>query len=122
MELQNGLSIVTLIMCIITLTMATAALMPQIKQGLVMLRDGLLWAILLSILGTVGFVGWTRLGEARQRHAAAMDVEFTEPVVPVQTFRPVVSDAPDLVTSSSVNSRRSEMRRRGYASAPPSPP
>lgn len=79
MTVQFGLNIVTLVMCIITLTMATAALMPQIKMGMVILRDGLLWALLLGIVGFVGFVGWTRLHEKRSGEKPTIDaLSFVE--------------------------------------------
>lgn len=60
MILQIGLNIVTLVMCVLTLTMATAALMPHLKQAIVMLRDGLLWLTLLAVVGGVAVVGWGR--------------------------------------------------------------
>ena len=60
MTLQIGLNIVTLVMCVLTLTMATAALMPHLKQAIVMLRDGLLWLTLLAVVGGVAVVGWGR--------------------------------------------------------------
>lgn len=66
MSVQVGLNLVTLVMCIITLAMATAALMPQIKAGLVLLRDLALWGILVGVLVMVGFVGWVRLIEVRR--------------------------------------------------------
>ncbi len=66
MSVQVGLNLVTLVMCIITLAMATAALMPQIKAGLVLLRDLMLWGILVGVLVLVGFVGWKRLIELRR--------------------------------------------------------
>ena len=65
MPLYVGLHIVTLVMCVVTLTLAVAALMPQLKLGLMLLRDGLLWALLLVIIAFVGFVGWGRLFELR---------------------------------------------------------
>ena len=65
MPLQVGLNLLTLAMCVITLTLATAALMPQITHGLRLLRDGVLWAILLGIIAFVGVVGWSRLYEIR---------------------------------------------------------
>ena len=58
--LQIGLNIVTLVMCVVTLAMATAALMPQIQHGLKLLRDGLMYATFAGVLGMVGFVGWSR--------------------------------------------------------------
>ena len=69
MSLQVGLNIVTLIMCILTLAMASAALMPQIKQALALLRDGLLWLMLISVIVFVGIVGWGRLLQARRQNA-----------------------------------------------------
>lgn len=78
-EIQNGLNLVTLVMCIVTLTLATAALMPQLKQGLIMIRDGLLWALLIGVVGVVGLVGWGRLYEVRQERAR--QAEFYDPVI-----------------------------------------
>lgn len=78
MTVQFGLNIVTLVMCIITLTMATAALMPQIKMGMVILRDGVLWALLLGIVGFVGFIGWTRLHEKRMERLPLEENATTE--------------------------------------------
>lgn len=62
---QVGLNLVTLVMCVLTLTMATAALMPQLKQGLILLRDGLMWTLMLGVVLTVAFVGWSRLLEVQ---------------------------------------------------------
>lgn len=73
MSVQVGLNLVTLVMCIITLAMATAALMPQIKAGLVLLRDLVLWGILVGVLVMVGFVGWMRLIEIRRERQQTAD-------------------------------------------------
>lgn len=69
MSFQVGLNIATLVMCLITMAMASAALMPQMKRGLIILRDGLLWGLAVGTVGLVAFVGWMRLHEARQRRA-----------------------------------------------------
>lgn len=70
MPLQVGLNIVTLVMCIITLAVATTALLPQIKAGLVLLRDLVLWSLLACFLGFVGFYGWARLVEIKSQDTA----------------------------------------------------
>ena len=99
MTVQVVLNIVTLIMCILTLAMASAAMMPQIKQALALLRDGLLWLILVSVIGVVGAIGWSRLMQARQRTQpeevpavlsvlpARNDVEQRAPAIPAPTSR-----------------------------------
>ena len=107
MELQNGLNVATLIMCLVTLTMASAALVPQIKQGLVMLRDGLLWAILLGIIGMVGFIGWGRLQDMRQRRVE--DVDSTSYETQVESL---AVTAPDTVVNSSVYAKESWLSQR----------
>ncbi len=84
MPLYIGLNVVTLVMCIVTLTMAVAALMPQIKQGLQLLRDGLLWALLLGIIAFVGFIGWGRLFELRHQTTQATE----DPLAEIFDFRP----------------------------------
>ena len=70
MTIPESLNVVTLIMCVVTLTMASLALMPQIKQGLTVLRDSVLWAILLGIVIAVGVTGWIRFVEVQQRHTS----------------------------------------------------
>lgn len=75
MPLQVVLNIVTLVMCIITLSVATAALLPQIKAGLVLLRDLLLWTSLAGFLGFVGIYGWARLVEIKSENWSDETVE-----------------------------------------------
>ena len=70
MTIPESLNVVTLIMCVVTLTMASLALMPQIKQGLTVLRDSVLWAILLGIVIAVGVTGWIRFVEVQKRHTS----------------------------------------------------
>ena len=70
MTIHESLNVVTLIMCVVTLTMASLALMPQIKHGLTVLCDSVLWAVLLGIVIIVGVMGWMRLVEAQQRHTS----------------------------------------------------
>ena len=69
MTFQVSLNIATMIMCVVTLTVASLALMPQIKQGMVIVRDTVLWVVLLAIVAVVGVVGWSRLHQAQQRRA-----------------------------------------------------
>ena len=78
MTIPDSLNVVTLIMCVVTLTMASLALMPQIKQGLTVLCDSVLWAVLLGIVITVGVIGWIRLVEVQQRHASEDTAELSE--------------------------------------------
>ncbi len=78
MTIHESLNVVTLIMCVVTLTMASLALMPQIKQGLTVLCDSVLWAVLLGIVITVGVIGWIRLVEVQQRHASEDTAELSE--------------------------------------------
>lgn len=95
MSVQSGLNIVTLVMCIITLAMATAALMPQIKLGLVILRDGLLWATLLGVVGFVGFVGWSRLLESPRTPLSASFEVDAKPIFSRESESSAEPDAPD---------------------------
>ncbi len=67
MTIPESLNVVTLIMCVVTLTIASLALIPQIKLGLTILRDSVLWAVLFGIVIAVGVMGWMRLVEAQQR-------------------------------------------------------
>lgn len=93
MPLYVGLNIATLVMCVITLTLATAALMPQIKQGLQLLRDGLLWALLLGVIAFVGFIGWGRLFELRQ---GEMTPTTDAPLAEMFDFRLTSEPEPEL--------------------------
>ena len=67
MTFHVGLNIVTLIMCAVTLTIASLAVLPQIKLGLLILRDSILWTALLGIVVAVGAVGWKHFHDAQQR-------------------------------------------------------
>ena len=87
---QIGLHTATLLMCLITLIVATTALLPQIKQGLAILRDVFLWVALIGIVGFVGFVGWERLLHERMGNPEDVDtIEFdsgiSEPSISVLT-------------------------------------
>jgi|GEM_PF-3955741 len=78
MPVQMSLNIVTQVLCIITLALAITALLPQIKLGLVFLRDLVLWALLFGFLAVVGFFGWIRLHEIRtgERQVASPVLEI----------------------------------------------
>jgi len=105
MSVYTGLNVVTLVMCIITLAMATAALMPQIKLGLLILRDGLLWATLLGIVGFVGFVGWSKFIETRQGNPAGATGTVFEIQSP-NVRDTQVSNEPDSVLSHSFGAQQ----------------
>ena len=55
---SETLHIVTLSVCLFTLTLATAALMPQLKRALVLVRDAMLGAMFVFALSLAGFVIW----------------------------------------------------------------
>jgi hypothetical protein len=74
MSVHDGLNVVTLVMCILTLSMATAALLPQIKQGLLLLRDGVLWTLLVSVVALTAYVGWSRFSERIERRLGPTSV------------------------------------------------
>jgi len=98
MTLQIGLNIVTLIMCILTLAMASAALLPQIKQALLMLRDGLLWLILIGVVGFVGIIGWGRLFQARRQNAQYEPAPVV--VEPVTQTQSIIRETSPISTAS----------------------
>ena len=85
MSVQLSLNVVTLVMCVITLSMATAALMPQIKAGLLLLRDLLLWTLLVGILGFVTFWGWFRLHQIRSEGSPSPPVLELPQLLPETT-------------------------------------
>jgi hypothetical protein len=78
MGFQESLTLLTLVMSLVALTMATLALMPQIKDGLVILRESVLWGVLLAIIVAVGFMGWNRFREARLRRSRTTDVSVEQ--------------------------------------------
>lgn len=61
------LHIATLSLCIFTLILATAALMPQLKRAMVLARDVMLMSTLVVGLSFAGFVGWGKVFEIRER-------------------------------------------------------
>jgi hypothetical protein len=66
MSFQHGLNIITLIVSTITLFTVTVALLPQLKQGMAVARDIVLWAALILVVSAVTMVGWNRYGEFRR--------------------------------------------------------
>ena len=86
MSIHAGLNVVTLVMCIITLIVATAALMPQIKQGMALIRDGLLWASLISVVLFIGLVGWSRLWQSVLEPRPTVSPAATASPAPVVTL------------------------------------
>lgn len=115
MTIPESLNVVTLIMCVVTLTMASLALMPHIKQGLTFLRDSVLWAVLLGIVISVGVIGWMRLVEVRQRHTSEETAD--EPAGDYQNLTPENQSAfiPDRYPASNGPGDRDSMGR-GYTS------
>ena len=111
-SLQIGLNIVTLVMCVLTLAMATAALMPQIQHGMRLLRTGLMYSTFAAVLGIVGFVGWSRFLELRAERLeqeATSTTSFYDlqsaPAVPQTIVREPTIQQPDPVLQSSLPRR-----------------
>ena len=59
------LHFLTISICIFTLILATAALMPQLKRALVLLRDAILGATLVVALSFAGFLVWSRVFDGK---------------------------------------------------------
>lgn len=97
MPVQMTLNIVTQVLCIITLALAITALLPQIKLGLVFLRDLVLWALLFGFLAMVGFFGWIRLHEIRtgERQVASPVLEI--PRIPDEALNETLTSKPSQV-------------------------
>jgi hypothetical protein len=57
--------VVTLAMSTLSLVMASVALLPQLKEGIAIVRDAVLWGALVALLIVVAAVGWLRLANKR---------------------------------------------------------
>lgn len=106
MPLQVVLNIVTLVMCIITLAVATTALLPQIKAGLVLVRDLLLWTMLAGFLGFVGLYGWVRFIEIRSEGATTKGELLESSNATSDLFKGVQSLSPPQVTTRKTSSEK----------------
>lgn len=63
------LHIITLCVCVFTLILATAALMPSLKRAVSLVRDALIMVVMAVFLTLAGFVGWGKVFEIRERVA-----------------------------------------------------
>lgn len=61
------LHIATLGLCMFTLLLATAALMPQLKRAFTLVKDALLISVIVLVLTFAGFVGWGKVFELREK-------------------------------------------------------
>ena len=58
MEFKDGLTVVTLVTATVALAMSCMALWPHCKGGLAVIRDALLWFVLVVVVTVFGFAGW----------------------------------------------------------------
>jgi|GEM_PF-6294082 hypothetical protein len=61
MSTYEALTIVTLVTSTITMVITCLALLPQVKQGMVIVRDAVLWAAMVVLLVVIASVGWARV-------------------------------------------------------------
>jgi hypothetical protein len=67
MSFPDVLNIVTLVVSTITMIIVTLALLPQLKQGMAVARDIVLWAALILVVSAVTMIGWNRYGGLHRR-------------------------------------------------------
>lgn len=85
------LHLVTLGICLFTLTLASAALMPQLKKALALVRDAMLGAVLVVALSFAGFLVWGRVLERSSWEPGAAE-ENNPPVFELSSLLPSVED------------------------------
>jgi hypothetical protein len=82
----EGLTVATLIMAILSMLLSSIAIWPQLKHGLVVVRDAVLWMALIVIALAVATVSWNQYhgdpGPAADSAAAPADTVPAD-VVPV---------------------------------------
>lgn len=75
------LQILTLSVCLFTLTLATAALLPQLKVAMTLVRDALMGTMFVIALSFAGFLiwGWILQGRSLQRDSVESSATPQEP-------------------------------------------
>jgi hypothetical protein len=63
MSLDDGLSIVAIVMSSLALVISVRPWLPGLKQGLVIARDTVLWAAVVVLVILVATIGWTRFAD-----------------------------------------------------------
>ena len=65
MDIFQILTIVNCVMSSITATVVCVALLPHVKDGMVIIRDAVLWLALIALLSAVGWLGFEHLRNSR---------------------------------------------------------
>jgi hypothetical protein len=63
MTFFETLSIANFVLTGGVLVLVLVALLPHLKQGLLVVRDAVLWCALLLVVMFLGWVGWSHVGE-----------------------------------------------------------
>jgi ABC-type nickel/cobalt efflux system permease component RcnA len=63
MDVFQTLTILTFITSTVTMICVIVAVLPHVKQGMVFLRDALLWAAFVLVVAFAGWLGWQRVSE-----------------------------------------------------------
>jgi hypothetical protein len=61
MGLLEVLTIITCVTSTITMIIVLFGVLPHVKNGLTILRDGILWVTMILVLCAIGWMGWQQL-------------------------------------------------------------
>ena len=61
MDLYQKLVILNCVASLLTLLMVATAVLPHIKQGMVLVRDAILWAAFVAFISGLAWMGWQRM-------------------------------------------------------------
>ena len=67
MDLFQKLTILNCITSSLTLIFVLVAILPHVKQGAVVVRDAMLWVLLIGAIGTLAWMGAQRVIELENR-------------------------------------------------------
>ena len=91
MDIYQTLTIITSVTSTLTLILVAVAVLPHIKQGMLVIRDAILWVAFVLMVAIGGWAGWqgmaARLFSPTSRHA--------DHVPSRQTHATVVTNAAD---------------------------
>ena len=77
---SDGLTIVTLVMAIISMSLSCMALWPQWKDSLAMVRDVVLWMAMVAVLVAVVTVSWNRYARTSTQSLPGSDAPAVDPL------------------------------------------
>ncbi len=63
MDVYELLAILTCSTSMVTMIIVVVAVLPHVKQGMVVIRDAILWVAFVLVVVAAGWIGWHRISQ-----------------------------------------------------------